>query len=136
LKGIKKEKGLAHCPSLTVIEEKRDDKYWATDLKALSFSSNSAVGAINLAEILGASCLFLLGIDCRSDGPAMSNFHELYPADWAVNSINAYNFKSDFENWVFPQCKIPAIYNVINPEFESELKCWPKITQERYLHEA
>jgi hypothetical protein len=136
LKGIKKEKGLALCPSLTVIEEKRDDKFWAKDLFSLSFSSNSAVGAINLAEILGASRLFLLGIDCRAEAPMMSNFHDLYPEDWAVNSINAYNFKSDFENWVFPNCKIPSIFNVINPAFESEVKCWPKITQERYINES
>jgi hypothetical protein len=122
------------CPSLTVIEEKRDDKFWASDLSSLSFSSNSAVGAMNLAEILGVSRLFLLGIDCRADGPAMSNFHNLYPEDWAVNCINAYNFKSDFENWVFPNCKIPSIFNVINPEFESALQCWPKVQYGDYFN--
>lgn len=133
LKGMKRDKGLLHCPSLTVIHEGRDDKFWSDNLSTLSFSSNSAVGAINLAEILGAKKLYLLGIDCRAEGPCMTNFHDCYPQGWEVGAIQEYNWRSDFENWVFPNCKIPEVINVVNPAFESTIQCWPKMPLSEYV---
>jgi len=133
LKGAKKNDGLLACPSLTVIEEDRDDKFWASNLSSLSFSSNSAVGAINLAELLGAKRLYLLGIDCRAEGSVMTNFHDCYPQGWEVGGIQEYNWRQDFEAWVKPNCKIPEIINVVNPEFESTITCWPKMTLSEYV---
>jgi hypothetical protein len=133
LKGIDPERGRKVIPKLSIIRELRDDKYWSTDLDSLSFSSNSAVGAINLAEILGCSPIYLLGIDCRAEGPVMTNFHTgVYPQGWEVGAIQEYNWRSDFEHWVYPNCKSEVI-NVINPAFESTLECWPKITLDEYV---
>lgn len=133
LRGMDYERGLKACPKLQIIREQRDDKYWAKDLSALSFSSNSAVGAINLAEILGASVLYLLGLDCRSEGPVVEHFHQDYDQCWDVGAQQVYNWKSDFEHWVFPQCHIPSIWNVINPSYPSAIQCWPTITQDQFL---
>jgi hypothetical protein len=126
LKGIDPERGLKACPKIKIIRELRDDKFWSSDLSSLSFSSNSGVGAINLAEILGASHLFLLGFDCRHEGLTLQNFHSDYPQEWQVTSMNAISWKSDFEYWVAPNCTVP-IANVINPLCESALECWPKL---------
>lgn len=132
LLGIKAERGLKACPSVQIIQEKRDDKFWAKDLSALSFSSNSVVGAINLAEILGASVIYLLGVDCRTEGPMVKHFHEDYNQAWDVGAMQVLNWKSDFENWVYPNCKVPIV-NVINPDYESAVQCWMKVKLEDYV---
>lgn len=131
LKGIDPERGRKLIPKVQIIRELRDDKYWSSDLSSLSFSSNSAVGAINLAEILGCDPIYLLGIDCRAEGNIMTNFHDVYPQGWEVGAIQEYNWRSDFEAWVSKQCKANVI-NVINPAFESTITCWPKITLSEY----
>lgn len=132
LKGIDPERGRKACQKVTIIRELRDDKYWSKDLSSLSFSSNSAVGAINLAEILGCSGIWLLGIDCRAEGMFMENYHTEYPQGWQVTSSLAMNWKSDFEHWVYPNCKVP-IMNVINPAYPSTVQCWPTCTLEEYV---
>lgn len=132
LKGIDPERGLKACPRVQIIRELRDDKYWSKDLGSLSFSSNSAVGAINLAEILDSFRIFVLGLDCRAEGPVLENFHAEYPQGWQVTALNAYSWKSDFEYWVGPNVRIPVV-NVINPAYESAIECWPKITQQEFI---
>jgi len=132
LRGIDPERGLKACPKVTIIREQRDDKYWSTDLTSLSYSSNSAVGAINLAEILGCDPIYVLGLDCRTDSGVMENFHKEYPQGWEVGAIQAENWRSDFTHWVAPNCKAKVI-NVINPGFESSLECWPKISLSEFV---
>lgn len=132
LRGINPERGVKACRNIIIIKEVRDDKYRSRDLTSLSYSSNSAVGAINLCDILAFDHIYLLGIDCRSDGLFMQNFHNEYPEDWLSTSMNASSWKSDLENWVAPNCRIP-ITNVINPAYESTVECWPKITLEEFL---
>lgn len=131
LRGLDHERGFKACTKVTTIRELRDDKYWSKDLSSLSFSSNSAIGAINLAEILGCHTIYLLGIDCRSDGPVLENFHTDYPQGWQVGAMNAYSWKSDFEHWVAPNCKADVV-NVINPAYESAVECWTKITLDEF----
>jgi hypothetical protein len=132
LRGTDPERGLKAVPGMAIVRETRDDKYWSKDLHSLSFSSNSVVGAINLAEILGCDPIYLLGVDCRAEGSVMTNFHHEYPQGWEVGAIQAINWKSDFENWVAPNCKA-KIVNVINPACESTLECWPKITLQEFI---
>jgi hypothetical protein len=127
LKGVDPERGWKACPKVTIIRELRDDKYWSKDLSSLSYSSNSAVGAINLAEILGCDPIYVLGLDCRADGMFMGNFHTDYPQGWEVGAIQAENWRSDFEHWVAPNCK-SRIVNVVNTAYESAIQCWDKIS--------
>jgi len=135
LKGVDPERGLKACPKITTILERRDDKYWSTSLDSLSFSSNSVVGAINLAEILGCHTIYILGVDCRAEGLMVENFHSDYPQEWQVGAMQALNWKSDFEHWVAPNCKANVV-NVINPSYESTLECWPKMSLEAFCDVA
>jgi hypothetical protein len=43
---------------------------------ALGFGGNSGCGAINLALILGATRVFLLGFDCKAEADGRSNWHD------------------------------------------------------------
>lgn len=126
---------LAAVPDLHVLRRTRKDKFWAHSLaEGLSYSSNSAIGAANLAEILGAETLYLFGIDCRSESRLITNYHDDYKErdGWAVNSDQLASFKSDWEHWVKPHAAM-KIWNVINPAFPSALKCFPSITYNDWL---
>ena len=120
----------AAVPDLHVILNKRQDKHWSRSFAdGLSYSSNSMVGAINIACLLGADPIFLLGVDCRSGELRMDNYHDSYKSDpmWEVGSNAADQFKSDFENWVHIHTKDRNIVNLINPDYESRVECWPKV---------
>ena len=114
-------------PDIVVIEKKREDKFWSRNIytEGLSYSSNSAVGAFNLLDILGADPIYLLGIDARAEGTFLANYHDDYPDDWKVTSDQAKSFKSDLELWVAPRMRA-KITNLINPSYESALTCWGK----------
>lgn len=133
-----KEEVLAVDPTLTVIERKREDKYWSRCFHdGLSMSSCSGVGAINLAWLLGANPIYLLGFDCRSDGQVMQNYHDDYKKmgwDWVTGGNKAEDFKSDMELWVAPHVADRQVINVINPEYPSALECWPKQTFDEVFH--
>lgn len=114
-------------PSIEIIQTKRTDKFWSASFQdGLGYSSNSGVGAINIAHILGADRIFLLGFDCRAEGLVMENYHHEYKGRpmWEVGSNAADNFKSDFEGWVAPHVKDIEVISVINPEYPTALKCW------------
>ena len=85
-----------------------------------------------MAEILGYNPIFVLGLDCRADGPFLENFHDAYPQGWQCGAANAISWKSDFEHWVYPNCHAQVI-NVVNPAYESAVECWPKISLEDFV---
>lgn len=117
-------------PSIHILRTTRQDKFWSHAFKdGLGYSSNSGVGAMNIAWLLGADRIFLLGFDCRADGLRMENYHNDYRKDpmWEVGSNAADNFKSDFEGWVAPHVRDREVISVVNPEFPTTLTCWPRM---------
>lgn len=111
---------------LTIIRKTRSDKFWAKSLdEGLSVSSNSAVGAVNLAEILGAKTIFLLGMDCMKDGQN-TNYHSDYSNEWAAGHHQLTSFASDWKHWVRPNCKA-TIINVINTKMPSKIDCFTAV---------
>lgn len=145
-RGIKVLHALApHCatealnvdPRIHVIPRKREDKYWSRAFKdGLSMSSCSGVGAINLACLLDANPIYLLGFDCRTDGNYVQNYHNDYQAmgwDWLTGGNRADDFKSDMELWVALHTKDRQIINLINPKLPSAIECWPKVPLEEAL---
>lgn len=129
------QEALKHNPDLLPLYETKEGKYWSASFAdGLSTSSNAAVGATNVADLLQADPIYLMGIDCRVEGLVLENFHNHYPPEWQVGAMQADNFKSDFENWVYPKTRHRKIINVVNPEFESRVDCWPKITLAEYLN--
>lgn len=127
-----KEEVLAVDPTLCVLERKREDKYWSRSFHdGLSMSSCSGVGAVNLAWLLGADPIYLLGFDCRTDGNYVQNYHDDYKAkgwDWLTGGNKADIFKSDMELWVAHHVRDRAVVNVINPKLPSAVECWPTMT--------
>jgi hypothetical protein len=126
-----KEEVLEVDPTLCVIERKRQDKYWSRSFRdGLSMSSCSGVGAINIAWLLGADPIYLLGFDCRSDGQLVQNYHDDYKNkgfDWMVGANKAEEFKSDMELWVATHTQDRQIINLVNPAYPSAVECWPKV---------
>ena len=124
------DEALAVDPTLTVIRRKREDKYWSRHFRdGLSMSSCSGVGAINIAYLLGAEPIYLLGFDCRTDGNYVQNYHDDYKQkgwDWMVGGNKADDFKSDMELWVAIHTRDRKIINLVNPALESAIECWPK----------
>lgn len=122
-----KEKVLSACPDVHVIERKRRDKHWSASWEeGLSYSSNSAIGAINIATILNADPVYLLGIDCRRTKQD-ANWHNLYPWDWQMPEGQDKNYASDFTHWAALHTRNRRVVNLINPEFPSALECWPRV---------
>ena len=111
-------------PELTIIERKRQDKYWSRTLSdGLSYSSNSMIGALNLADILGAQTIYLLGVDCKIESSVVTNYHSDYPDGWQVNRHQMISFKSDFEHWAAPKL---LHRHVVNLNIDSAVDSWPK----------
>lgn len=122
-------------PSIKIIRTERKDKFWSRRFSdGLSYSSNSGVGAINIACLLGADRIFLLGFDCRTDVLRMENYHQDYKHDpmWEVGSNAADNFLSDFTGWVAPHVKDREVISVINPEYPTALTCWPTMAYQEF----
>jgi len=126
-----KEEVLEVDPTLCVIERKRQDKYWSRSFRdGLSMSSCSGVGAINIAWLLGADPIYLLGFDYRSDNQLVQNYHDDYKNkgfDWMVGANKAEEFKSDMELWVATHTQDRQIINLVNPAYPSAVECWPKV---------
>lgn len=124
---------------LVVIRKKRNDKFWSKSFdEGLSVSSNSAVGAVNIADILGAKTIYLLGMDCRRGPNKESNFHSDYSDDWVAGTHQLDSFVSDWKYWVRVKCRA-NIVNVINPALPSAIDCFPTIDYEgfyRWLRES
>ena len=120
-------------PDLFIIE-KEEERCWSKSLHdGLSYNSNSGIGALNLADILGADPIFLLGFDCRGEGRYISNYHDDYPREWRTGGEQYRNFAADFKYWVAPHLRHRRVVSVINPTFPSALEHWPTMTfQDRF----
>lgn len=129
------EAALKVDPTLTIIRRVRKDKYWSNSLSdGLALSSNSGVGALNLACLLGADPIYLLGFDCRAgDNDRMANYHNDYPEDWQTSGAQANSFKSDFEHWVALHTKNRTVINLCDERFMSRIDCWPKWDRDNFL---
>lgn len=92
---------------------------------AIGFNYSSGAGAINLALILGARRVFLLGFDCFCTTPAQPNWHDYVIQKLDVGAYS--NFILGFQSVaktlsVFPGCEV---YNVSDV---SALKVFPTIS--------
>ena len=120
---------------LIMVKQTKSHKRWSMSWDdGLSVSSNSAVGAFNIASIMGVKTIFALGLDCRSDGPTGQNYHDDYPKSWRPGPAQLADYASDFEHWVALHMRLLGIkvWNVINPKFPSALTCWPQIAYEDF----
>lgn len=121
---------LSKDPSIRVIERKVQSKFWSrTFAEGLSYSSNSMIGALNVADILGCNPIYILGLDCNAGKGRTVNFHDRYPSHWKTGDDQYIAFKSDLENWAALHLRHRRVVN-LNPE--SGVDCWPK--EDRDFH--
>ena len=88
--------------------------------------SNCGISAINLADILGASPIYLLGFDMKPEGRLTTNWHDDYPEDWKSSAEHSYAlFLRDFE-----KVATEIRGKVINCNLKSGLNLFPKASFE------
>lgn len=111
----------AVAPEVEIVHTRPKSKGWSKSLaEGLSTSSNSMIPALNLADVLGANPICLLGVDCGSDP---KNYHARYPASWAMGTGQLESFRSDFTHWAAPNLRHRR---VVNLNRASAVDCWPK----------
>lgn len=96
----------------------------------LSHGNNSGYAAINLAYLLGAKRIVLLGYDMTNDG-TKSHFHDGYPVNMTSNSTYTNTFIPAFDS-LAPLLKNSGI-QVYNACEWSMLRAFPKISHAQAL---
>jgi len=99
---------------------------WTTSLeRGLLRLSNAGPAALNLAAILGASEINLLGFDLKTSGKKVRRWHDDYPPQWATAAVVLERFRKEIEG-VAQYLDVP-VYN-LSPD--SALTKFPKRTPE------
>lgn len=111
-------------PSIHLIRRRprREARCWSHSLEhGLSYASNSGIGAINLADILGGDPIYLLGFDCRVSADKQSNYHSDYEKNWRTGHHQYGNFLRDMIHWVKPHLRHRKVFNVVNRDCPSAI---------------
>ena len=119
---------LFHSPDLTLLRPPPSEhaKRWSTTLAdGLSQGTNSMVGALNLADIMGADPIYLLGVDCDPGERFTANYHDCYEKLGAQFGWHYQSFINDFEKWCAPHLTSRCVMNL---NAKSHVSCWPKAT--------
>lgn len=83
--------------------------------------TNAGVAALNLAEILGADPIYLIGYDFAGSGGATTNWHKNYPAAWKQGEGVYWRYVQEFER-LHKMGVIKA--RVVNLNTDSNLRCF------------
>lgn len=119
-----------------LIPKKTRTKRWSKVFdEGLSYSSNSMIGALNLADLLGANPLYVLGVDCKPVGKSTCNYHELYPRSFHTGDDQYRSFASDFTHWAAPNLKTSG-KTVVNLNPDSGVTVWPRRSWEEHFDAA
>jgi hypothetical protein len=87
--------------------------------------SNAGIAGLNLACLLGASPIYLIGYDMRGKGGRTSQWHDYYPIDWRPNETVYERYLRDFDE----QREAFKPFNIVNLEVagvESALNLFKK----------
>lgn len=99
-----------------------DDGALSLDPTRLVCGKTSTHGAINLAILLGAVQIVLLGIDMRRAKDGVSHHHTPHP--WPHRDSA---WQEQIVELNLLAASIPAHVQVVNASLRSELTCWPKL---------
>lgn len=110
---------------------RKSNKFGLEDSKdALCHGNNSGYAAINLAYLLGAKRIILLGYDMRNDG-TRGHYHDGYPVPITGNNIYKDQFIPGFQ--VIADLLKQKNVEVYNASMTSALTVWPKISFDKAL---
>jgi len=105
---------------------------WGNDLATgAAPTTNTGAFALQLADMLGADPIFLLGFDMYGDGKRSANYHDLYPESWGTHACVYDRYDDSFLDALrFSKKKI------INCNPKSNLYYFPKCTTDDALSVA
>jgi hypothetical protein len=110
---------------------KKGEKYGlGEDGSTLSHGNNSGYAAINLAYLLGAKKIVLLGYDMKNNG-VQGHYHDGYPVPLTGDSVYKEQFIPGFV--ILANLLKEKGVEVYNASIESSITVWPKITHETAL---
>ena len=101
----------AIAPDVEIVHTRPKSKGWSKRLEdGLSTSQSSAIPALNLADVMGANPIYLLGIDCNREDAG--NFHARYPKSWSMGAAQLDSIASDLTHWAAPNLRHRYVVNV------------------------
>ena len=99
---------------------------WGRSLaEGVGAGGNSGFAALNLADVLGAETIYLLGFDLRGENGKTANWHEGYGPKEVANASIYDRFLESFR-WAASQVRARVVVLEVRPG-DSRLDCWPKI---------
>jgi hypothetical protein len=120
---------VTYSPDIKVL--RKGNKFGLEESKdALCHGNNSGYAAINLAYLLGAKKIILLGYDMKNNGTT-SHYHDGYPVPVTGDNIYKNQFIPGFD--VLANLLKQKNVDVYNASLHSALTVWPKITFEQAL---
>jgi hypothetical protein len=113
---------------------RRESDRTGLSLRGLTFAGCSGGSAINLALLMGAKRVFLLGFDCKVQSPAQPNWHShhRHPCGPALHD----KFKTGFGKIAETLPKVFPGTEIINLGPDSALDCFPKQNIDEVLSHA
>jgi hypothetical protein len=118
-----------YAPDVKVL--KRGVKFGLEEARdRLAHGNNSGYAAINLAYLLGAKRIILLGYDMKNDG-IKGHYHDGYPVPMTSDKIYRDQFLPGFE--ILAEKLKEKKVQVYNASPISNIKCFPKINYEKAL---
>jgi hypothetical protein len=128
---------VTHCPRLLplsfrtpwlkgVRREKR-----GLHQKAIGFGGNSGCSAVNLALLMGAKRVFLLGFDCKVEDVKQTHWHK-----WTIEQMNLQVFPKFIQGWGAIAVDLPTVFpgcEIINLNPDSAIPFFPKAEPRAYL---
>lgn len=100
------------------------------DRSYLSVKAHSGVAAINLAVLLGAKDIVLLGYDMKVDSEGNHNYHNEHTRNIQETTYRK-RFIPALEEMVEPLADRGI--QVFNASVDSALECWPKVYLDEYV---
>lgn len=120
-----------HVPDMELVPALQT---WGTSLATGVLGvNNTGLCALNVADVLGAGKVYLLGFDMNAvPGQVTTNWHNFYPKDRLSDSVSIFsNMLAAFEKWAqAPRCQ------VVNCNPRSALRCFPHQPFEEAVEEA
>ena len=125
-------KGLEHTPRLpgVAIVGSAGRRVWSEGLnKGLIHATHTGAAALNLAYLLGADPIYLLGYDYMPKDGKTVHFHDDYPEEWRTGAYSSYTTFSEEITKLAEHFRRRRVYNVTK-EGMSALNCFPKMLWE------
>lgn len=101
---------------------------------ALGFGGNTGCSGTNLALIMGAKRVFLLGFDCKAANPSQTHWHDL-----RIDVPNQKHYTRFMEGWKAIADDLPTKFpgcEIINLNPDSAIPYFPKAAPEEFLQHA